>query len=372
MINDFSASFVVDEKRFSCYYCYESRSIHAFKIKEGEMMNSNCEGNLFGILLLKATAFVVVVLCVCITPLPLFGAKYSTRIRGYPVMFYKGDIVHIEDDFGTVDMTITVTQDEFDIFQMYQWVNNRMSGTSEAERAYYNDSDMGVVGRQIWSIMVKTYASLANLATTPKILPALENIIDAILTSQEIAGTKFLQNNPAGALESYELWTAPANYNEWRADYSGGFRDPNVAGKCNSPAVYAEFRAWIMTQKSPYPVVENGENTWTSYEMGSDRVFENRPVVEISNVATSNFGVSGGASVTIDIVVRDGEDVAVVSSEKVAAMFEATSDLRDWEGTARLSPNAEALMVGQTSAVRVKVRPGDGTAPSAFLRLKGT
>lgn len=302
--------------------------------------------------------------------LPLFGAKYSTRIRGYPVMFYKGDIVHIEDDYGYVDLTIKVTQDEFDIFQMYQWVNNRMSGTSTDERAYYNDSDMGIVGRQIWSIMVKTYTSLANLATSQKILPALEAIIDAIQTSRTIAGTTFLQNDPAGALESNELWTLPADYNEWRRDYSGDFKDPNVVKKCNSPNAYAEFRNWVMTQESPYPVAEASANTWVSYEMGSDKVFKNKPVIEISNIKISHSGSTEGASMTMDIVVRDGEDAQTVSSEKVAAMFEATSDLRDWEGTAKLEPNAEPVTVGRTSLVKVKVIPGDGSAPKAFLRLK--
>ena len=305
-----------------------------------------------------------------ILAVPLFGAKYSTRIRGYPVMFYKGDIVHIEDDFGYVDMTIKVTQDEFDIFQMYQYVNNRMSNTTYEERAYYNDSDMGIVGRQIWSIMVKTHASLANLATTPKIIPAVENIIDALKTSKEISGTKFLQNDPAGALESNESWTMPADYTAWRSDYSGAFKDPKVAEKCNSPVAYAEFRNWVMTQKSPYPDAEASTIIWVSYEMGADRVFKNKPVVEISNVELSNSGVTGGASVTVDIVVRDGEDVQNVSSEKVAAMFEATSDLRDWEGAAKLEPNAEPVTVGKTSRAKVKITPGDGSSQRAFLRLK--
>lgn len=303
--------------------------------------------------------------------LPLFGAKYSTRVRGYPVMFYKGDIVHIEDDFGYVDMTINVTQDEFDIFQMYQWVNNRMSGTSEADRAYYNDSDMGIVGRQIWSIMAKHYASLGNLVTTDPGIPALMAIIDAIKTSKEIEGTRFLMNDPAGGLESNELWTLPASYYEWRRDYSGDFDDPNVAEKCNSPSAYAEFRNWVMTQKAPYPVVTANANTWASYEMGADRVFQGKPTVEFSNVEVYQPGSVEGVSITMDVVLRDGEEARQVASEKVAAMFEATSDLRDWNGAAKLTPNAEPITTGSASTVRVRVRPGDGSSPCAFLRLKG-
>ena len=56
-------------------------------------------------------------------------------------------------------------------------------------------------------------------------------------------------------------------------------------------------------------------------------------------------------------------------AEKVAAMFESTSDLGDWDGAAKLTPAVEEL--GTVDGVmRFKVTPGDGSSPRAFLRIR--
>ena len=52
-----------------------------------------------------------------------------------------------------------------------------------------------------------------------------------------------------------------------------------------------------------------------------------------------------------------------------AAMFEATSSLGDWEGDSKLKPTVEVLE-SDGNTMRFKVKPGDGTAPSAFLRIR--
>ena len=69
------------------------------------------------------------------------------------------------------------------------------------------------------------------------------------------------------------------------------------------------------------------------------------------------------------MTVKDGEDAVAVASEKVAAMFEATSALGDWDGEAKLTPTVEALP-GDGATLRFKVKPGDGTSASAFLRIR--
>jgi hypothetical protein len=57
-----------------------------------------------------------------------------------------------------------------------------------------------------------------------------------------------------------------------------------------------------------------------------------------------------------------------VDSEKVATMFEATSDLGDWSGAA-LVPHVQSL--GKSgNAMRFTVKPGDGSSPRAFLRIR--
>ena len=66
--------------------------------------------------------------------------------------------------------------------------------------------------------------------------------------------------------------------------------------------------------------------------------------------------------------VVDGNIVAV-DSAKVAAMFEATSDLRDWDGAAKLTPEVEVLGTDANVKMTFAVTPGDGTAQSAFMRI---
>jgi len=69
------------------------------------------------------------------------------------------------------------------------------------------------------------------------------------------------------------------------------------------------------------------------------------------------------------VTVKDGEDAVKCATEKVKEMFEATSDLGDWDGTAKLEP-AVTVVDGDGATMRFKVTPGDGTAAKAFLRVK--
>ena len=55
-------------------------------------------------------------------------------------------------------------------------------------------------------------------------------------------------------------------------------------------------------------------------------------------------------------------------TEKVAEMFEATSDLGDWNGVAKLTPLI-SVEDGEGATMRFKVTPCDGTA-RAFLRIQ--
>ena len=51
-------------------------------------------------------------------------------------------------------------------------------------------------------------------------------------------------------------------------------------------------------------------------------------------------------------------------------MFEATSDLGDWDGEAKLTPSVTNATRNQDGTMTFTVVPGDGTATSAFLRIK--
>ena len=51
-------------------------------------------------------------------------------------------------------------------------------------------------------------------------------------------------------------------------------------------------------------------------------------------------------------------------------MFEATGDLGDWNGAAKLTPTVTPSGTDASGKMTFVVTPGDGTASKAFLRIK--
>lgn len=51
-------------------------------------------------------------------------------------------------------------------------------------------------------------------------------------------------------------------------------------------------------------------------------------------------------------------------------MFEATGDLGDWNGAAKLTPTVTTSGTDASGKMTFVVTPGDGTASKAFLRIK--
>jgi hypothetical protein len=51
-------------------------------------------------------------------------------------------------------------------------------------------------------------------------------------------------------------------------------------------------------------------------------------------------------------------------------MFEATGDLGDWTGAAKLTPTVTITGTDASGKMTFVVTPGDGTASKAFLRIK--
>lgn len=108
-----------------------------------------------------------------------------------------------------------------------------------------------------------------------------------------------------------------------------------------------------------------------SYLLGAAELFDNEPKVGITEVAMpGQSSLATDNSMTVRVVVRDGERTVAVDPAKVAAMFEATSDLNDWDGAAKLTPAVEVLATDANGKMTFAVTPGDGTAPSAFLRIR--
>ena len=134
---------------------------------------------------------------------------------------------------------------------------------------------------------------------------------------------------------------------------------------------YNAFKSWAngiaggeaMAITSPYAAV--------SYLFGSTAVFKAEPKVEIESVAMKEPASSTQEqAIKVEVVVKDGANAVKVATDKVAAMFEATSDLGDWDGEAKLTPIVSVLGTDQNGKMSFTVKPGEGKATRAFLRIK--
>ena len=177
---------------------------------------------------------------------------------------------------------------------------------------------------------------------------------------------------------------------------SAGFADETgvKAAIGGSAAEYAAFKAWAGSVKVPVgsdgggavaaqageAVVVANTNAAAAYLLGAERLFENKPKVEFEEVAVGESGTQGtggtegtGTAISVAVTVRDGGDAVKCAAEKLAAMFEVTSDLGDWNGGAKLSPLVtveKPVADDSAETMRFKVMPGDGTSTRAFLRIR--
>jgi len=117
--------------------------------------------------------------------------------------------------------------------------------------------------------------------------------------------------------------------------------------------------------------VASNEHATAAYLLGAAALFDNEPVIEISEVEVDDGADDPDekGAITLSVTVKDGENAVVVASEKVKEMFEATSSLDDWEGDAKLTPVVH-ILERNGATMRFKVTPGDGKAASAFLRIR--
>ena len=157
-----------------------------------------------------------------------------------------------------------------------------------------------------------------------------------------------------------------------------GFADEGVKEAIGGSAEeYTAFKTWAGGVKgtggSSAPAGEAAvvasPHAAAAYLLGAERLFENAPTVEIGEVSVGDGESAGTTAMFIAVTVKDGESVVAVNAAKVKAMFEATGDLGDWNGAAKLTPEV-TVEEGDGATMRFKVTPGDGTAPRAFLRIR--
>jgi len=138
-------------------------------------------------------------------------------------------------------------------------------------------------------------------------------------------------------------------------------------------AEYNAFKIWANNVKVATGDTLAGEaavvaspHAAAAYLLGAERLLENEPTVEIEEL---NVGGNDSVALTIGVAVKDGEKRVMVDTAKIATMFEATSDLGDWTGAAKLTPTVTVSGTDANGKMSFIVAPSDGTVNRAFLRI---
>ena len=142
---------------------------------------------------------------------------------------------------------------------------------------------------------------------------------------------------------------------------------------------YSEFREWALKVKgvganasapAGANAVVNAPHAAAAFLLGATKLFENEPIIKMCDVSIESSSGCGGVHGTmiVGVAVKDGERTVAVDAAKVAAMFEATSDLDDWGGAA-LPVTIEPLGC-ENAAMQFRVAPSSYTAPQVFLRIR--
>ena len=159
----------------------------------------------------------------------------------------------------------------------------------------------------------------------------------------------------------------------------GALADARLAEDVKTVNEYNSLVGWADANGIDHKAVADSPHAWASYVLGAGALLESEPEIEIVDVAVAanaageaGDGETAAVQFIVSVTVKDGVSAIAVDAEKVAAMFEATSDLGDWYGTARLLVGAAALNAGNGGGgplMRFKVSLPIGTR-RAFLRIR--
>ena len=184
----------------------------------------------------------------------------------------------------------------------------------------------------------------------------------------------------AGDMSLYAHWRAyddplpPVSGDAGVAAVMGDSADLRLAENVKTVGEYDALVEWADANGIGHQAVRTSLHVWASYVLGAGTLLENEPEIVIGEVGVSGDGVLGTThpSVTVSVTVKDGGEAIAVDAVKVAAMFEATSDLDDWDGTAKLPVSVEAVeaaKVGNGYSMQFQVAL-PANAERAFLRIR--
>ena len=141
-----------------------------------------------------------------------------------------------------------------------------------------------------------------------------------------------------------------------------------ILGAADPVAAYRAFQAWAAGIGDLG--VAKSTHAGDSFAFGVESLFENDPEVKITSASVGS-NESGEAEMTVAVTVKDGTQDKPVSSANVAEMFEASTEVADWETPEKqLEPHVTDRTEDVATPVEFTVVPGDGKAPKAFLRIR--
>jgi len=274
----------------------------------------------------------------------------SATVEGAGAMTFwcKTSCEHDEDNMFTWDRLMIYTNGveiaEWRMDGETDWTERALSfegGVNTVKWVYYKDRT-GADGEDCAWIDAMTWTP--SEAADP--IPAVAVDADAATVNAAVDGAGLVD-----AAVKVTIGGSAAEYNAFKtwADGVNGVTGDALAGEA--------------------AVVAN-EHAAAAYLLGSERLFENEPTVEIGEVVIAAGESAGTTKMTVAVTIKDGERAVAVDQEKVAAMFEATSDLGDWIGAAKLTPTVTTSGTDASGKMTFVVIPGDGTAAKAFLRIR--
>ncbi len=140
-----------------------------------------------------------------------------------------------------------------------------------------------------------------------------------------------------------------------------GLADDSVADAINGAddpvAQYNDFAEWAESVVGGEEAVAASEHALDSYMLGVTELFENEPVITITEFEIEN---PADASMRVIVRVTDGGVEKAVDAESVAKLFEISGDLATWTRDVTVTVNADGSYT---------VKPADPTLTSAFIRI---
>ena len=150
----------------------------------------------------------------------------------------------------------------------------------------------------------------------------------------------------------------------------GDSADLRLAENVKTVGEYDALVEWADANGIDHHDVRTALHVWASYVLGTGALLENEPEITIGDVVAVAGGAFGAThtAVTVSVTVKDGGEVVAVDAAKVAAMFEATSDLGDWDGVAKIVPTVQ--VVDDCATPKFTVTLDSSADEKAFLRIR--